>query len=159
MSEKNKPQLGRPTKYNPQFHPDLVGALAALGLTDEEICKRLKISKPTLYEWEKKYPDFSNSKRENKENPDRAIEGVLFEKATGKFYVTEELLDENGEVVNIRRKQVPPSDTALIFWLKNRKPADWRDKQEIEHSGGIAVDTTFEIVKVDEVPGKAKTSN
>jgi hypothetical protein len=30
----------------------------------------------------------------------------------------------------------------MIFWLKNRKPAEWRDKQEVEHSGGVTVTAT-----------------
>ncbi|HLS07388.1 MAG TPA: hypothetical protein VK079_05485, partial [Bacillota bacterium] len=34
-------------------------------------------------------------------------------------------------------KEVQPDTTAQIFWLKNRKPAEWRDKQEIEHTGGL----------------------
>lgn len=25
-------------------------------------------------------------------------------------------------------KEVPPDVTACIYWLKNRKPADWRDR-------------------------------
>ena len=27
--------------------------------------------------------------------------------------------------------------TAQIFWLKNRKPQQWRDKKDIEHSGEV----------------------
>ena len=34
-------------------------------------------------------------------------------------------------------KQVAPDTTVQIFWLKNRKSAVWRDKQEIEHNGSI----------------------
>ena len=33
------------------------------------------------------------------------------------------------------RKVYPPDTTAAIFWLKNRKPEEWRDKQAVEHSG------------------------
>jgi hypothetical protein len=32
------------------------------------------------------------------------------------------------------REYVPPDSTAMIFWLKNRKPTEWRDKQEIKMS-------------------------
>ena len=34
-------------------------------------------------------------------------------------------------------KQMAPDVTAQIFWLKNRKSAEWRDKAELEHSGKI----------------------
>lgn len=128
---------GRPTKYNAELHPILIGALSSLGLSDEEMAEKLQINKSTLYEWEKKYPRFSDSKKRGKDGPNDEIEATLFQKATGDFYITEELLDENGDVVNTKRKQVPPSDTALIFWLKNRRPAKWRDKQDIDFSGNI----------------------
>ena len=33
-------------------------------------------------------------------------------------------------------EHVPPSDVAMIFWLKNRDPEHWRDVQQLEHSMG-----------------------
>lgn len=30
------------------------------------------------------------------------------------------------------REYLPPDTTACIFWLKNRKPAEWREKSEVE---------------------------
>ena len=46
------------------------------------------------------------------------------------------------------RKYYPPDSTALIFWLKNRKPADWRDKVEPEHSGTVQIgQVTREIIR------------
>jgi hypothetical protein len=33
-------------------------------------------------------------------------------------------------------EHVPPDVTAQIFWLKNRKPRQWRDAWQIEHSVG-----------------------
>ena len=46
----------------------------------------------------------------------------------------------SGEIVQTQiRKYYPPDTTAGIFWLKNRKPAEWRDKQEVEHSGNVTI--------------------
>ncbi|WP_328707004.1 hypothetical protein [Clostridium sp. HV4-5-A1G] len=36
-------------------------------------------------------------------------------------------------------KYEKPNTTAAIFWLKNRKPGQWRDKQEIEHNCDVGV--------------------
>jgi hypothetical protein len=33
-------------------------------------------------------------------------------------------------------EHVPPSDVAMIFWLKNRDPANWRDAWQLEHVTG-----------------------
>ena len=41
------------------------------------------------------------------------------------------------KVTKVVVKQMHPDVTAQIFWLKNRKPGQWRDKQEVEHSGGL----------------------
>lgn len=40
-------------------------------------------------------------------------------------------------LTEMKTKEVIPDTTAQIFWLKNRKPVEWRDRQEIEHSGGL----------------------
>ena len=37
------------------------------------------------------------------------------------------------------KKQVAPDVTAQIFWLKNRKPAEFRDKHDVEFKGELPV--------------------
>ena len=48
-------------------------------------------------------------------------------------------------------KQVSPDTTAQIFWLKNRKPKQWRDKQVVEHGGEVSVNTAFANLTVEEL--------
>lgn len=43
-------------------------------------------------------------------------------------------------------KEMPPDVTAQIFWVKNRKPEDWRDKKNLELS-----DTEAEKSKLDDI--------
>lgn len=62
------------------------------------------------------------------------------------------------EVVSKRvAKQVAPDVTAQIFWLKNRKPQQWRDKQEIEHSGGLDNKLDLTGLSVEELRKLAQT--
>lgn len=42
-------------------------------------------------------------------------------------------------------KEVPPDTVAALFWLKNRKPKDWRDKRETELSGKDGEKLTIEL--------------
>ena len=43
-------------------------------------------------------------------------------------------------------KQVAPNPTSAIFWLKNRKPDEWRDRRETEVSGSLNIsDAAVEI--------------
>lgn len=110
------------------------------GLTDEQMAHNMGISKSTFYEWKKKYSEFSDAIKKTKEIVDIEVENALRKSAEG-FYVeetTEELRwnREKGEyemvVTKRQRKYIPPSNTAQIFWLKNRKPDTWKDKREID---------------------------
>jgi len=84
--------------------------MALDGLVDEEIANHMGISVSTLYVYKKKYPKIDEALKKGKEVVDRQVEKALLKKAL------------NGNV------------TAMIFWLKNRKPDKWRDSQSIEHS-------------------------
>lgn len=62
------------------------------------------------------------------------------------------------EVVSKRvTKQVAPDTLAQIFWLKNRKPDQWRDKQEINHSGGLDNRLDLSGLSVEELRKLAQT--
>lgn len=122
---------GRPTKYNSKFHPKLIALLAAQGLTDEQMAKELEITTATLYTWYNKHKDFLEAKKRGKEHPDDLVEAAVFKKATGYRY-TEESTSRDG-IVSLE-KQAHADTTAAIFWLKNRRPEKWRDKQEIAHT-------------------------
>lgn len=76
------------------------------GLTDDQIAKNIGISRSTLNDWKKKYPDISDSLKKGKEVVDYEVENALLKNAL------------NGDT------------TAQIFWLKNRKSNVWRNKNE-----------------------------
>jgi transcriptional regulator with XRE-family HTH domain len=112
------------------------------GLTDEQIAHNMGIRRSTLYEWRKKFTSISDTLKKSKEVADRAVENSLYKRATGYFEVVEKREKrEHGVVVEsvIITKQIPPDVTAMIFWLKNRKPDVWRDKTEtaITETNGV----------------------
>jgi hypothetical protein len=45
------------------------------------------------------------------------------------------------------RKHVPPDTAACIFWLKNRRPALWRDRHEIDHKVPPRSDQSIEELR------------
>jgi len=122
-----------------------VEALARDGATDAQIAKYIGVSTSTLYVWKQKFPEFSEAIKRGKEISDYTAETALFVAATGYRYeeITKEpildhntkrpLLDDNGEpilvVTKIVDKVAHPNTTALIYWLKNRKPEAWRDRK------------------------------
>lgn len=100
------------------------------GLIDEQIAKNMGVAYSTFKEWKKRFPDLSDVLKRSKEVVDREVENALFESARG-FVYEEEAVTNTGEVVTVK-KYSKPNVTAIIFWLKNRKRYEWRDKQEIE---------------------------
>lgn len=123
-------------KYQKWLEPDgllMLEGWARDGLTDEQIAKNIGIVRDTLYEWKKRFPVISDALKRGKEVVDREVENALLKKALG--YEYEEVTKENGVITKVVTKQVAPDTTAQIFWLKNRKPDDWRDKQTTEITG------------------------
>lgn len=108
------------------------------GLVDEQIAQNIGINPATLYDWKKKYPEISKALKKGKEVVDRQVENALLKRALGyKYEETKTEKTNEGKKVTVTVKEVVPDTTAQIFWLKNRKPEQWRDKQQIEHSGEI----------------------
>lgn len=115
------------------------------GLTDEQISRNMGIAYSTFREWKKKYSAFSAVLKRTKDVVDREVENALFRRAMG--YKYDEVTYERGEEVKRVTKEVAPDITAQIFWLKNRKPAEWRDKIEQQQTVTIQDDGFLEALK------------
>lgn len=132
-------------KYDEWIEPEglvLIEGWARDGLTDEQIASKMGIATSTLYDWKKKYPEISESLKSGKEVVDRMVENALLKNALG-FRYREEALTNKGDIVEIERYE-KPNTTAQIFWLKNRKSAVWRDKQDISVDGDLGVNVVVD---------------
>jgi len=120
---------------------ELIECWARDGLTEEQIAKNLGIAYSTFREYKKKYSALSAALKKGKEIIDYEVENALLKRALGYSYeektiekVWNNSKEKYEEVVTKRvRKEVVPDTTAQIFWLKNRRPNKWRDKQIMEH--------------------------
>lgn len=119
------------------------------GLTDEQIAKNMGIAPSTLYEWKKKSKEFSESLKKGKEVVDFEVENALLKRALG--YEYEEETYENGILTKKVKKQVPPDTTAQIFWLKNRKPNNWKDRVETDEDKEAVANASQVIAKIRKV--------
>lgn len=143
-------------KYEHWLTPDgllKLEAWARDGLTDEQISYNIGITAKTLYEWKKQYSKICEALKRGKEVVDIEVENALLNNALGYDYndqvvsVKRVVEYENGKrvkeisepVVITLKKHKPAETAAQIFWLKNRKPDRWRDKQDINHTGGIDI--------------------
>lgn len=131
----------------------LLKAWAMNGLKDEEIAKNIGINRTTLYEWKKKYPDIDNALKKGKTVYDVEAEQNLHKVGQG-YYIEEVetyITETNGvqtKRIKKTKKWVPPNVTALIFWLKNRKPDVWMDRKakEVEVKNDGNLEKYFELL-------------
>ena len=129
--EKNKG--GRPTKFDPAFC-EQARKLCLLGATNEDLAEFFKVAVSTIDKWIAEEPTFSGAVKESKEELDAKVVRRLFERATGYSHPDVHVSNYQGEItVTPLTKHYAPDTTAGIFWLKNRRPAEWRDR--VEHTG------------------------
>lgn len=109
----------------------MIEGWARQGLTDEQISKNMNISYSTFREWKKKYSALSAALKKGKTPVDFEVENALLKRAMGFEYEETETIIE--EVDGKQRKRIKkikkvalPETSAIIFWLKNRMPEQWR---------------------------------
>ena len=121
---------GRPSDYQ-TIYCEQAKKLCELGATDIEIAAFFNVSDRTIYRWQIKYPEFCQALKAGKEAADERVERSLYHRATGYSYESEKIFQYQGDIIRAKIiEHVPPDTTAMIFWLKNRRPEDWRDKTE-----------------------------
>lgn len=121
---------GRPTDYRPEFAKQ-AAKLCLLGATDNELADFFEVHRATIYRWKHDHPEFCAAITNGKEHADERVERALYHKAIGYTFDSEKVFQYEGQVIRAPIvEHVPPSDTAAIFWLKNRRSGVWRDKQE-----------------------------
>lgn len=131
MAERKR---GRPTKYKPEYDEQAL-KLCRLGATDKELADFFKATEQTINNWKIDHPSFFESLKVGKDEHDtKKVEGALLSRALGVTLKETKVMggggdDEDPSAIETI-KEIPPDSTACIFWLKNRNPDRWRDKQE-----------------------------
>ena len=121
-------------KINDWLEPDkliLLEGWSRNGLTNQQIADNIGINVKTLYDWKNKESDICNALKKGKEVVDIEVENALLKSAL------------EGNV------------TAQIFWLKNRKKEQWREKVEIEKGGAIQKISIVNDLPKDEEDGNS----
>lgn len=130
---------GRPSEYKDDYAKQVM-KLAELGATDQEVADFFDIDVRTVYRWKHDYPEFCQALKVGKDVADERVERSLYQKAIGYEQDEVKIFMPGGASEPVYapfRAKIAPDTTAAIFWLKNRRSQQWRDKQEIdmEHSG------------------------
>lgn len=133
--------MARPTAYKAVYATS-AKKLAGLGATDIEIADFFDVDVRTVYRWKHAHPAFCQALNVGKDKADERVINSLFMRAVGyEQDAVKIFMPANAKepVYAEYREKIAPDTTAAIFWLKNRQPAEWRDKQDVEHSGEVSV--------------------
>lgn len=116
--------MARKGKYEYWLTADgqlLIEGMARDGLTDEQMARKMGISVSTFYEWNNRFSEFSEALKKGRAPIDYEVENKLLE------------LCRAGD------------KTAIIFWLKNRRPDLWKDRRDKDENTDKAI-----VVKLDD---------
>ena len=117
---------GQPTAYKDEY-AEQARKLCLLGYTDLELADFFSVCEATINNWKHAHPQFLESIK------------------SGKVFADTDV------VTSLHDKAIDGDTTAMIFWLKNRQPKKWRDKQEIDMTAKVTTHQ-YEITTKDDDP-------
>jgi DNA-binding CsgD family transcriptional regulator len=112
-------------KFGPtpkRLDPSKVESIAAMGGTNEQIAAILGISPTSLKNIRRRQKTVDKAIRRGKDKADFRVVAALYHKATGYSFTD----------LKEKKIDVPGDTTAMIFWLKNRRPGEWKDRHEVK---------------------------
>jgi hypothetical protein len=122
---------GRPSLYRPE-NAEIARLACMLGATNETLAERFEVSPRTIDNWIATILDFSNAVRQGRQVADETVVSALFARATGMERKMTKVFCHRGQPVTANYTvQLPPDVRACIFWLRNRRPEQWRENRPL----------------------------
>lgn len=141
-TRKPKDQLGVAVSHESEREKMLgaVRGMAMLGGTMVQMAKAIGVRFEKLKAMMSEDPELCAAIEEGKSHADDIVEQSLFNRAKGYTRNAVKVFNDEGRPMIVRYEEdVMPDVVACIFWLKNRRPRLWRDRQELNVTGeGLA---------------------
>lgn len=126
---------GRPTLYDESYPEQARKLCMLLGATDADLARFFDVCESTIDNWKNAHPEFLGAIKAGKEVADANVVDRLYQRAMGYEHDAVKIVADaktGADHVVPYVERYPPDTTAAIFWLKNRQPARWRDRQQID---------------------------
>ncbi len=152
-------------KWKLDYGLEYIRRYAEDGLDDNIIAERIGVKPTTFRRWKKKYPEVCEALFLGRIGSDYAVVEALYKKATGykvKVNKTVKLKHsdfdpETGKKIRdyeelataVDESYIPADIRAGLFWLKNRQPERWSEKQESDMQSNFA--GVIEIPEADRI--------
>ena len=139
---------GRPTLYNPEY-AGRARDLCSRGATNQDLAGRFSVARSTIDLWIASYPEFAEAVQQGRDVADATAVESLFTRVTGYNHPAEKVFLYRGEAKTATyTAHVPPETRACMYWLRNRRPEDWREISErsaAELAQKAAADAAFRV--------------
>ena len=161
LKEGDKRAKGKYAKWLEPENLILIEGWSRNGLTQEDIAHNMGIALTTLKDWCKKHAPISAAIKNGKVVADLRMENALYQRGLGgirevkkTFKLKHTYYDAQGRkcekeelATGIDEVYIPGDTAAQIYWLKNRKPEEWRDKRNVEQKVEFENDGFLEALK------------
>lgn len=131
---KGKAGLTKPKKHTtwwPKNLEEILRVAFEVGGTYESVAASLGRTRHELQNYAKRHRRIANAMRDGRAHADQRVVKSLFNRAVGYDAPDTDIRVCDGQIVKTPLvKHYPPSELACIFWLKNRKPDEWKDRNE-----------------------------
>jgi hypothetical protein len=119
---------GRPTLHKPEYN-EFARQFCLLGTTNEDLAAIFGVAPRTIDNWIAEIPEFGESVRQGRDFADAAVVHKLFGRAMGYKLKAEKVFLHRGQPVVVPHTvEYPPDTQACMFWLRNRRRAQWLEK-------------------------------
>lgn len=140
------------TKYEIYIQPHLeeIEKRIADGETEGSIAKSCNVSLTTWTAYKEQYVELLDAIKRGNRRLDKAVENALAKSVKGYFVEeVDQVFDGKGTLVSEKKKKryIPPSQTAQVFWLKNRCKDTWKDRSVLDVEEGVALPKIEVVVK------------
>lgn len=141
MSEENTkedPGPGRPTTFR-EAYLEQAYKLCLLKATDADLADFFGVTETTINNWKNDFPDFKDALKRGKDQIDAEVAQSLCNRATGYESTEEKVFMHEGKPITVTvKKIIEPDVTAAKYWLNNRQRQNWKERQDVEHTGSVA---------------------
>ena len=122
---------GRPTVYKPE-NAEIARIACMLGATNTLLAERFEVSRSTIDNWIASILDFSDAVRKGRDAADVTVVSALYARAIGLQHKMTRVFCHDGKPITVDYAvELPPDVRACIFWLRNRRPQQWREDRPI----------------------------
>ncbi len=121
---------GKQSEYRAEYC-QIARVMCQGGARDDELGEAFGVTRRTIINWRHSHPEFEDATKLGKQACDDRVERMLYERAVGYTFESEKVFQHQGEIIRAQTfEHVPPDVTAGLKWLFNRRPEEWRDRQE-----------------------------